>query len=163
MEVKALAGQKVGGRFRNKLDKNECFMRILLVKEGEYFVGVRNGNTGVLNSGRNKFLKAIYFDLLLEAGGIDHFQSKVSLIQKLIAIFFISPCTCKLNIIGQLNFSEGQELVLVIEAEYSYRVVSEGEVDKIGERNNSRPVFGLRQDVFIDNSWLQFGALKFKR
>ena len=163
MEVIALTGQKVGGRFRNKLDKNECFMRILLVKEGENLIGVRNGNVGVLNSGRNKFLKAIYFDLLLEAGGIDHFQSKVSLIQELIAIFFISPCTCKLNIIGQLNLSEGQELVLVIEAEYSYRVVGEGEVDKIGERNNSRPVFGLRQDVFIDNSWLQFGALKFKR
>ena len=65
MEVIALTGQKVGGRFRNKLDKNECFMRILLVKEGENLIGVRNGNVGVLNSGRNKFLKAIYFDLLL--------------------------------------------------------------------------------------------------
>ena len=106
VEVIALAGKKVGGGLRNKFNKDEGLMGIGLVKEGEDLVGVGNRNVGVLNSSRNEFLKAIDFDMLLEAGGIDNLKSKVGLIQQLVAIFFI-PGTGKLNIIGQLYLSEG--------------------------------------------------------
>ena len=106
VEVIALAGQKVGRGLGNKFNKDEGLMGIGLVKEGEDLVGVGNRNIGVLNSSRNEFLKAIDFDMLLEAGGIDNLKSKVGLIQQLVAIFFI-PGTGKLNIIGQLYLSEG--------------------------------------------------------
>ena len=53
--------------------------------------------------------------------------------------------------------------MLAVEAEYGYRVVSEGEVDQIGQGYYSRTVFRLGQHIFIDDSGSQFRTLEFKR
>ena len=124
---------------------------LLRFEEGEDFVGVHDGDGGILAGRRYELVDGIYLDELVIAGGILDLQSQVALPQKLITVLLVAPRMRKHRILGKFDHPLRPEPVLVIQPKHLNVVVGERQVEHIGQSDNGRAILGLGQSVPVDH------------